>query len=298
MSTDLAVREDAPPTAHLPVNMEHYQVLKAQAKHLLESGFCPKGVTTPQQVLYICIKGRELGFTDVYSLSNISIVNGRPVLGAEAMLNLVYRHFGGNAIRVRESTRERCIVEYRRPEWDSPSVEEWTIEDAKGASLLGKDNWKNYPKTMLRWRAISAACKLGFPDVVGGVYTPEEMGAEVHIDPNGELVIESTALPSEAPAIEASRTVDYETGEIIDHEPAVPEDAPDPAVVDELRRELRNLCRKISQAEGMSSVDVENAVAIRTGLSGRADIAVLTDTGLLNQAIAIARWKVETGAWG
>ena len=39
---------------------------------------------------------------------------------------------------------------------------------------------------MYRWRAISACARVVFPDVITGIYTPDEMGAEVNLD--GEVV--------------------------------------------------------------------------------------------------------------
>lgn len=54
-------------------------------------------------------------------------------------------------------------------------TEKYTMEDAKTAWLLGKDNWKNYPKLMLRYRAIGQAVKFFCPEVLGWVSMYEEM---------------------------------------------------------------------------------------------------------------------------
>jgi hypothetical protein len=170
---------------------EELKVMMAAALRFAQSGLLPKGIDTPQKVLTIMFKARELGIPPSYALSNIAVIGGKPATGAELLLALVYRAYGGNAIRVVVSTRERCVVRYRRPEWPDASEEEWTIQDAKDAGLTVSDAWKKYPKTMLRWRAISAACKLGFPEVIGGLYTPEELGARVEIDERGEEVIDS-----------------------------------------------------------------------------------------------------------
>ena len=51
----------------------------------------------------------------------------------------------------------------------------FSIEEAKQAGLLGKDNWKNYPARMLKHRALSFAARDSFPDVFAGIYTPDEI---------------------------------------------------------------------------------------------------------------------------
>jgi hypothetical protein len=51
----------------------------------------------------------------------------------------------------------------------------WTIEMAREAKLADKDNWKSYPRAMLRARVVSEGIRTVFPGVVLGVYTPEEV---------------------------------------------------------------------------------------------------------------------------
>jgi hypothetical protein len=43
--------------------------------------------------------------------------------------------------------------------------------------LAGKDNWKNYPKRMLSWRALGALLDDLFSEVGTGLYAPDELGA-------------------------------------------------------------------------------------------------------------------------
>jgi hypothetical protein len=46
---------------------------------------------------------------------------------------------------------------------------------AKAAGLGSKDNWKSYPRQMLRARVISEGVRATFPAVLNGMYTPEEV---------------------------------------------------------------------------------------------------------------------------
>lgn len=51
---------------------------------------------------------------------------------------------------------------------------EWTFEQAKKANLTGKDNWKNYPRAMLRARVIAEGVRAVYPAAIGGMMIAEE----------------------------------------------------------------------------------------------------------------------------
>jgi hypothetical protein len=63
-----------------------------------------------------------------------------------------------------------------------PFVSKFTMDDARKAGLSDKITWKQYPANMLRWRAVGNALHIVCPDVVVGLYTPEELGANVNAE--------------------------------------------------------------------------------------------------------------------
>ena len=68
----------------------------------------------------------------------------------------------------------------------------WTLEQAKKAGLVGKDNWKNYPRAMLRARCIAEGVRAVYPAALGGMLVSEEAqdltAPEKAIDPaTGEI---------------------------------------------------------------------------------------------------------------
>jgi hypothetical protein len=182
-------------------SLADWQILKEQAAMLLSTGFLPSAIKNAEQAIAIILKGRELGLPPMYSLSNISIINGKPCTGAEAIAALIYRDHGDHALIMVETTDERCVLKYKRRSWGDWQEFEFTAADAKRAGLYGKGTWTQYPATMLRWRAISAVGKLAFADTVGGLYTPEELGAEVQFDAQGEMEVISppTAVKDSEP---------------------------------------------------------------------------------------------------
>ena len=51
----------------------------------------------------------------------------------------------------------------------------FTMDDAVKAGLAGRDVWKKYPRRMLKHRCLSYGLKDVFPDLLAGLYDPEEM---------------------------------------------------------------------------------------------------------------------------
>ena len=204
-----------------PVSMDQWSIMRQQADILVKSGLLPNTVNSPEKAVAIMLKGQELGIPAMYALSNIVVIQGKPTANAELMLALIYRDHGDNAVVFEESTAERCVISYSRRAWPARKQFAFTMDDARKANLLGNQTWQKYPAAMLRARAISAVARMAFPDSIGGMYTPEELGAAVSVSSEGELVID-------APAV----TVNTQTGEIIEataqEVPAQP--APDPAV--------------------------------------------------------------------
>lgn len=142
-----------------------------------QSGLLPTWIKNPLAALAIIAKGQELGLSAMYSLSNIQMIEGKPTANAEAMAALIYRDHGSGALTFLETNSERCVIEYRR-KGGRPGQLTFSVNDARRAGLLDKQNWKRYPDAMLRARCISAVARLAFPDSVGGLYTPEELDAD------------------------------------------------------------------------------------------------------------------------
>lgn len=144
----------------------------------IKSGFLPQSIKTPEQAVIILLKGRELGLPPMQSFSSIAVINGKPTISAELMLNLIYRNVPGAKINVIETNNDRCTIEATRP-GGSPTRFTFSTEDAKVAGLLGKGPWVTYKAAMLRARCTSAMARMMFSDALAGaVYTPEEIEDE------------------------------------------------------------------------------------------------------------------------
>lgn len=158
-----------------------------QADTLVKSGYLPKSITTPQQAVAIMTMGRELGIDAWAALNGINVIQGKPTIAPQLMLALINRSGELADISI-ESTDKQCTVTLTR-RGRSAHRETFTMQDAAAMGLSGKDNWKKQTAVMLKWRAVSAACRVVFPDVIIGFYTPDEINPDAPIDyETGEIV--------------------------------------------------------------------------------------------------------------
>lgn len=178
--------------------------IKELGQTLIASGLLPDAVKKPETAMAIMIKGREIGMPPMFSLAEITVIQGKPAPSEQLIGTLVRR--AGHKLRVVESTAEQCTVEGVRA--DDPSHKQrvtWTLEDAKKAGLLGKNSWKTYPRAMLRARAKSELARGMFEDALAGLaYTAEELGAEV--DEEGQVVEPEAPVRAIDAEPEAERT--------------------------------------------------------------------------------------------
>lgn len=145
------------------------------AKALVESRLFPS-VKTAEAAFAIIATGRELGLSMMQSLRGIHTIEGKPTLSADAMAGLVKSRRDVCAyFRMVESTDKLARYETQRVGEPTPTTMTFTIEDAQRAGAAGKDNWRKYPAAMLRARCITALARAVYPDLLMGIYDPEEL---------------------------------------------------------------------------------------------------------------------------
>jgi 5'-3' exonuclease len=154
------------------------------AKYMFESRlFSAYG--TPQAVLSTLIAGRELGLQSMAALRAIHVIDGKPCLSADLIRALVMRSGKAEYFRCTERTAEKATFVTKRgddPEFElTVTIEEMRRAWPKDQAGWDKSGWGKNPADMLVARAGSKLARLVYPDVVHGIYTPEEMqeGREV-----------------------------------------------------------------------------------------------------------------------
>lgn len=160
----------------------------------------------PQAIMAIIMTGRSHGLDAVTSLRGFHCIKGKASPSAQMLIGLVKRHHVCEWFRLVDSNAEAAVWETKRRDEPEPTRLTYTINDAHGAGLLGGDQWKKRPQTMLRWRCGVELARVVYPDIVTGLYTPDEL-EESNIPPprtvatpaNGQL------RAQQPPAYRASR---------------------------------------------------------------------------------------------
>ncbi len=233
MSTEkqVAIKTSSqPPANYFPTDSDWNMMIDI-GKKAVDSGMLPTGIKNANSAAIIALKARELNMPIMVGFAHIHVINGKPTLSAEMMQALARKNLPGLVINIIESSSEKAIVEFIRPEQGSrPYKLTFTIEDAKKADLLKNATWTKYPAAMLWSRAVSAGLRKVCPEALIGVsYTPEEMGANVDEEGN---VIQTTgrrveAPPSESPIkpIDQPKTKAQQITELLEELKISPEDA-------------------------------------------------------------------------
>lgn len=165
--------------------MNEFSVIQAQAAAIASSNIVPAAYRkNPDNVIVATLAGRPFGWDALTAMRNLTVIQGTATIKPEAMLGLI--RAAGHSVSGETSPTKATVTGKRRDTGDEMSFT-FTIEDAKRAGLAGKDNWKNYPSSMLWARAVAQLGRMLFPDVLLGLsYVPEEIGATV--DENGEAI--------------------------------------------------------------------------------------------------------------
>jgi hypothetical protein len=145
------------------------------ANFISKSDFFPAWKNKPHDAAVAILFGQSLGLSWGHSLLNIAVINGRPTVWGDAMLALCmkspfWEDFDED-LDERTMTATCLVKRIGKKE----KMATFSLEDARTAKLLGKDNWIKYPKRMLQMRARAFALRDVFPDVLHGLGCTEEV---------------------------------------------------------------------------------------------------------------------------
>ena len=130
------------------------------------------GLKSSDQVLALMAVAQAEGRHPGSVARDYHIIQGRPALRADAMLARFQQ--AGGTVNWLKYADDEVKAEFSHPQGGSLTLA-WTLKQAKEIGLAGKDNWKNYPRAMLRARVISEGIRTVYPGVLTGEYTPEEV---------------------------------------------------------------------------------------------------------------------------
>ena len=268
---------------------------------LVASRLLPRAIQTPEAAFAVIATGRELGLSAMQALRAIHIVEGKPTLSADLMVALVKRSPECSFFRMVESTGERATYETQRRGEPSPTRLSFTMDEARASGAASKDNWRKYAAAMLRARASSGLARAVYPDLVLGVYDPDELDVRDVTPPSAVTVsAERVAVPQvpmharPAPVTAKAPTATQELAAESAPVAVEPAETPtDPSAIDRLvgaiegAADIEAAC--ITLDAGRASVDPSQLPVAFLALMDRC--TALTHTN--RSAAVLAGWKAS-----
>lgn len=131
----------------------------------------------PADIVWAMDIGDALGVPYTQVMQSMVVARGKMTMSADLMGAVVRR--AGHKLRLREDGDSVTADLIRVDDPDYVFTVTWDKGKAQAAGLWGsRGPWQQYPRQMLRARAITEVCRQGASDALAGtVYTPEELEA-------------------------------------------------------------------------------------------------------------------------
>jgi len=186
----------------LVIQKTNQDTMLQEAHTWVKSGLLPANIKTPEQAVVIALKGKELNLQTMASFEMIDVIMGKPCLKPKGMAALVRK--GGVKTKTIKDFEPVYNEEGKKVDMETvirfyrDGIEEdvkYTYMDASNLGLTSKDNWKKQPGVMMYWRCYSKGANRVCPDLIGGLYTTEELASftanapEIILTEDGESVV-------------------------------------------------------------------------------------------------------------
>lgn len=246
----------------------------------------------PADIIWAMDIGDALGVPYTQVMQSMVVARGKMTMSADLMGAIVRR--AGHKLRIHEDGNSVTASIVRADDPDYEFTVTWDEKKAREAGLWGnRGPWTQYPRQMLRARAITEVCRQGASDALAGnVYTAEELTSEPRspqgqehpaeapqaerggAQKNARMIAENARGPKDVPPPSERKR---ETGIIPDAPVTVPAPNPEPDSEQEARRDmtrtiLMDYCKETgvrpgdawerAQEEGASMDDPDSLEAV------------------------------------
>lgn len=144
--------------------------LQVMADAIAKSGLF--GIKTKEQALALMLIAQAEGRHPATVARDYDIIQGRPAKRTEAML----RDFIDAGGKVEWHKLDDAVADATFSHSQGGAVRiSWDMKRAATAGLNAKENWKKYPRQMLRNRVVSEGIRSVYPAATSGMYEPGEV---------------------------------------------------------------------------------------------------------------------------
>lgn len=150
-------------------NIIPFQDVQGMAAAIAKSGLF--GMKTPDQALALMLVAQAEGQHPATITQDYDIIQGKAARKTHSVLAR-FQQMGGT-VEWHELSDTIADASFAHKAGGKLRMT-WTFEQAKKAGLTGKDNWRNYPRAMLRARCIAEGIRAVYPAALGGMMVSEE----------------------------------------------------------------------------------------------------------------------------
>lgn len=179
-------------TAIIPQSIE--EVFRV-SRGVVQSGLAPDALVkgkdddaAASSVAVVIMSGAELGLKPMVALRSFTVINGKPALYGDGLINVVRQSGKVTYLRTGCDPRDGKLVgwcEAKRSDTGEDKRVEFSQDDAIKAGLWqssGSSPWAKYPQRMLAWRAAGWCLRELFGDVLGGIRDEFEAQEMVEVE--------------------------------------------------------------------------------------------------------------------
>ncbi len=150
-------------------NIIPFNDLQQMGAALAKSGLF--GMKSAEQAIALMLVAQAEGQHPATIAQDYDIIQGKATRKTHSVMARFQA--AGGSVNWHTLTAETADATFSHPQGGSLRMV-WTIAQAKAAGLAGKDNWKNYPRAMLRARCIAEGVRAVYPAAIGGMLVAEE----------------------------------------------------------------------------------------------------------------------------
>lgn len=169
------------------------------------------GCVKPEQGMVLAMTCLAEGKAPLELAKTYHIIEGKLSMRADAMLGRFLTSGGKVKWLVRNDKEVKAMFIHSDSEVEIGCTVDEMVKNGVAVGKNGgvKDNWKRFPRQMLTARCISEGVRLLAPQIVSGIYTPEEVqdfsssAPAVQHKPAPVLVEQATAVVDPAGAVTA-----------------------------------------------------------------------------------------------